>query len=299
MNNPTEDTESWLRTLHHKTGATYTCGQLELGTEGTPHIQFFVNFSSPVRISKITKIEAKLHLEPVKINNGAHLYCMKDESRVEGPFEFGTRPVQRNNKTDWESVWTLAKKGDLEAVPAQIRVTHYSKLKVIAKDHMTFPEATGTTKGVWIVGPTGCGKSSLARSRYPGAYPKLCNKWWDGYQNQEAVIMDDLGLEHSVLGQQLKIWADHYPCILETKGGGIPATFKTLVVTSQYSIEEIFSDPKTVDALKRRFKVIRWAFPDLHEPVYPEEEVLPLTKRVPLPSLPPPERIARSPTYLN
>lgn len=282
-NNPTEDTEVWLRNLHEKTGATYTCGQLEKGTQGTPHIQFFTNHSAPCRISKITKVDKAIHLEPVIINNGAHTYCMKEDTRVEGPFEFGIRPVQRNNKVDWQSVKDLAKANRLDDIPPQIYVTHYSKLKVIAKDHMTFPEATGTTKGVWIVGPTGCGKSSLARTRYPGAYPKLCNKWWDGYQNQESVIMDDIGLEHSVLGQQLKIWADHYPCILETKGGGIPALFKTLVITSQYTIEEIFSDPKTVDALRRRFKVIRWAFPDTHEPSYPEEEVLPLGKRVPLP----------------
>lgn len=48
---------------------------------------------------------------------------------------------------------------------------------------------------------------------------KLCNKWWDGYQGQENVIMDDIGQEHKCLGQQLKIWADRYACVLETKGG--------------------------------------------------------------------------------
>ena len=52
--------------------------------------------------------------------------------------------------------------------------------------------------------------------------------------------MDDIGLEHECLGQQLKIWSDHYSCLLETKGGGLPANFDWFIVTSQYKIEEIF-----------------------------------------------------------
>jgi len=44
---------------------------------------------------------AKGHFEPVKVNNGADDYCMKEDTRVEGPWEFGTRPVKRNSKTDW------------------------------------------------------------------------------------------------------------------------------------------------------------------------------------------------------
>jgi len=29
---------------------------------------------------------------------------MKEETRIDGPWEFGVKPVQRNNKTDWEEV---------------------------------------------------------------------------------------------------------------------------------------------------------------------------------------------------
>lgn len=103
------------------------------------------------------------------------------------------------SKADWDAVWEEAKVGNLTAIPANIRVQHYSKLKAIAKDHMVITEAEGL-RGEWIYGPSGVGKSRRARDLYPGAYPKLCNKWWDGYQCQSAVIMDDIGIEHKMLG---------------------------------------------------------------------------------------------------
>lgn len=59
------------------------------------------------------------------------------------------------------------------------------------KDHL---------RGIWIWGASGAGKSRLARDKFPNSYPKLCNKWWDGYKGQETVIMDDIGKDHKVLG---------------------------------------------------------------------------------------------------
>lgn len=68
--------------------------------------------------------------------------------------------------------------------------------------------------------------------------------------------MDDIGKEHHILGQQLKIWTDRYGCILETKGGAVVDDYQWFIVTSQYSIDEIWEDQATRDALHRRFKVI-------------------------------------------
>lgn len=256
MNNPETSGDEYLAKIHKDTGATYTCGQLERGAQGTLHLQFFLNFHQKARISKITGVDKRIHCEPVKVNNGADTYCMKSDTRVEGPWEFGDRPFKRNSKVDWDLIKNSAQIGDLDSIPAQIYVTHYPKLKAIAKDHMVFPPDSDHLKGIWIYGPSGVGKSRSARKEYPGSYPKLCNKWWDGYQGQKTVIMDDLGPDHECLAQQLKIWTDHYSCLLETKGGAIPAQYDWFIVTSQYSIEEIFKDHRTVEALLRRFKVI-------------------------------------------
>lgn len=256
LNNPTLTLEE----VHQKTGAAYTVGQLEQGSNGTLHLQFVQNFKNPVRLAHYKKTLAMAHCEPVVVDNGVDKYCMKDETRVEGPWQYGEKPMQRNSRKDWEQVYLKAKTGRLEEIPADIRVRCYSQLKKIEKDHLVMQDASDV-RGVWIYGQSGYGKSRMARRDYPDAYPKLCNKWWDGYQNQKNVIMDDIGLEHRVLGQQLKIWADRYGCILENKGGAMSSAYEKFVVTSQYSIDEIFSgDEKTIEALKRRFKVIHLAF---------------------------------------
>lgn len=93
-----------------------------------------------------------------------------------------------------------AKAGNFEAIPADIKVKHYANLQKIAKDNIRPIDSDGV-RGMWIHGKAGIGKSRKAREDHPNFYPKLCNKWWDGYNGEEAVIMDDLGPEHKVLGQ--------------------------------------------------------------------------------------------------
>jgi len=54
---------------------------------------------------------------------------------LEGPWEFGHKPLKRNDKKDWEEIKEHAKKGNLDAVPADVYVKHYHTLRAIAKDH--------------------------------------------------------------------------------------------------------------------------------------------------------------------
>ncbi len=167
---------------------------------GTPHIQFYMNFSAPCRPSVFKKFDKRIHFTKVsRTEDKAEIYCMKEETRLDGPFIFGIKPVRRNTKTDWEEVFELAKSGDISKIPADIKVKHYGNIKRIQKDFMIVADAP-ELRGVWIYGRAGVGKSRYARDHYPDHYPKLCNKWWDGYQGQQHVIMDDFGREHKVLG---------------------------------------------------------------------------------------------------
>lgn len=91
---------------------------------------------------------------------------------------------------------------------------------------------------------------------------KSQNKWWDGYNNQDVVLIDDFDKMGTGLSHYLKIWADPYGDIDgEIKGSTIPLNFKELYITSNYTIEELFwseQDQQLSSALLRRFEVLNF-----------------------------------------
>jgi hypothetical protein len=91
------------------------------------------------------------------------------------------------------------------------------------------------------MGPPGVGKSHVARFAWDTEpYEKMQNKWWDGYDGQEIVILEDADNGGDKLHHHLKTWTDRYATKGETKGGMIPLHYRKFVVTSNYSIERIW-----------------------------------------------------------
>ena len=110
----------------------------------------------------------------------------------------------------------------------------------------------------WIHGPAGAGKSYACRVAFPGLYCKPQNKWWDGYNGETAVLLDDFDKTGACLAHYMKIWADGYSFNAEIKGGMVRPRYDTLLVTSNYLPEDIFTDDaELVAAIRRRFKVIK------------------------------------------
>lgn len=127
------------------------------------------------------------------------------------------------------------------------------------------PGDSEQTRGIWLVGPAGCGKSTWARQfakDHGGMYEKAQNKWFDGYNGEKCIVLDDL--DTSALNHYLKIWADKYACKGEVKGGTVWLHHDYFIVTSNYSIPDIVGmgtpygkayDDELRKALERRFAI--------------------------------------------
>lgn len=65
----------------------------------------------------------------------------------------------------------------------------------------------------------------------------------------------------------MKIWADKWSCKGETKGYTVKLQHEKFVVTSNFSIDELFAQKgqETINAIKRRFEIHH--YPTIYRPV--------------------------------
>lgn len=189
----------------------------------------------------------------------------------------------------------------IHQVPAYMR--GISAYKLLEK-----PKNKSKCRGIWISGRPGCGKSTWAEkfgNSKGGFYEKAQNKWWDGYDGEKVVIMNDVDSE--ALLHYMKIWADKFPCKGEVKGHTVWLHHDWFIVTSNFTIEQICMMKQDghmfIDAVKRRFEEINvpdnvqylqwdpdfvWENPDAPDEE-PREETAqqqpPSPKRTPTPDL--------------
>ena len=111
------------------------------------------------------------------------------------------------------------------------------------KNHSTHQVIHEQVRGVWLYGQPGCGKTWSALHDYQKPiFNKAQNKWWCGYEGEPTIVMDDVDfMGGQTLGHYLKIWGDKYPFSAEVKGGKVHPEYTTFVVTSNYTIRQLFT----------------------------------------------------------
>ncbi len=234
----------------------------EVGDDGTPHVQGYICMKSKTTLNNMKKILPRAHLEIMKGTPfQASEYCKKDGLFI----ECGTLPIYGPNaggiakKERYQSAIKYAKAGDFDKMEEEhpdMFWNNYHTMKRIRMDNPDKLDDLNQLDNEWIWGVPRIGKSKLARAENPNCYIKPHNKWFLGYKNQDVVLYDDLGKGcASWIGDFLKQWGDHYPFPIETKGDGSVIRPKRIIITSNYSIDDLFGhDEQLCLAIKARFK---------------------------------------------
>lgn len=236
------DSREWLKAMGEKQGVSYVLGQRELCPDtGRHHIQFCVQLTRSQRLTWLKRIlDRDAHFETVRgTPQQARDYCSKIETRFDGPWQFGE--LRETGKraglegavsaiASGTCVADVAKEFAIVWVKYGRGLVDLRKQLQLDSDRRVFGDDGPELWVFW--GPSGTGKSREANKLWPDAYWKIGGeKWWDGYTNQETVILDDFKGSFMRLTDYQRL-VDRYPLWVEIKGGSTPMLAKRYVITS-------------------------------------------------------------------
>lgn len=179
--------------------------------------------------------------------SAARNYCMKEESRIHGPYEYGEMKEQ-GKRSDLEEIRGKIVNGVSEAQIADDHfgswVRYHRAFREFKRVRHLEPVRDWPMELILFIGPSGTGKSSRARAAYPGAYWGPKGKWWDGYTGEETIIIDEM-YGHRMPYTELLQLMDRYPYQVETKGGMVQITSRRIVFTSNQEPQDWYDSVKT------------------------------------------------------
>lgn len=244
----------------------YAVWQREKGAQGTEHLQGYVVFDRLKRLTALKKLGISIHWESrMGTHAQAKAYCTKADTRVDGPWEVGEEPAdkEQGKRNDLLNLKRRLDEGATEAEIAKdpetfpVWAKHH---KVVARYRMLTGQQRDWpvfTQVIW--GAPGLGKTRKARDLAgPAAYwlPRPAGQvaWFDGYIGQDTIVIDEFygWLSLDLLCRIL----DRYPMQVETKGGCFPLTVKKVIITSNIPPLQWYKlPPERLNALFRRLQM--------------------------------------------
>lgn len=220
----------------------YLVYQVEKGTH--VHLQGYVSLLKKKRLAQVEKLlGGHVHLEQARGRpDQAAAYCKKADSRLAGPWEWGTAPDARGKK----SPTALAVDAILARQPlATVAIEHpmawvrshrglqslASMLAAPTPETQYKPCTTTVLWGSTRTGKTKAAMTSLCKDgRLPFMLPMGGGFWFDGYQGQDTLVIDDFygQIKFSDLLNVLDDQVHQYPI----KGGFIYSAWTRVFITS-------------------------------------------------------------------
>lgn len=224
------------------------------GKAGVLHIQAVVYFNDAKSMTSVKELFPRAHLEEVHHWEDAVAYCSKLETRIPGtlPESEGKCPKQ-GGRTDWDKFIE-----DVRGSEKTLEEIAYESASLVGRYtrgcqfimNWRFKPRTAKPVVYWFWGPTGSGKTKkavqvgLEKGSY---YIKNSTKWWDGYEQQKVVIMDEYSYSnYYAREEQMKTLTDMNQMLVETKGGMVNFSSPIIIFTSDSQPESFVTDDNEV-----------------------------------------------------
>lgn len=249
--------------------------------EETPHLQGYMQPNDKVNINKFKK-EFKCWAATAKgssqacidyVNKGEQKKSEWEAQKTMGPNYGLNKDVYSTGEPRFQG-----ERVDLKILGKRIREGETTPIDVLIENPMMYHQygrtlekivdvmnrkkyRTHTTKGLWLWGGTGAGKSHKAFEDFNPETTYVWpndKRWWDGYTSQhETVVMNDFRGEipYNTLLQLLDKWPMTVP---RRNKEPMPFTAKRIIITSSLQPHQVYKqreDEDKIAQLLRRIEV--------------------------------------------
>lgn len=181
------------------------------------------------------------------------------------------RSLRRYTKDDWDNIYALASRDELDLIPVDILVHNYDRLKKIAISNKKIPprlEWSSTPVNEWHYGPTGSGKTASIFSKKNISAEEIFRVnhqnsvvSFDGYKDEPYLLIDDFTLNsYGLRLHDLLQIGDVYPFSICCDFGRYSIRPKAVFITSNLSPQQMFPVREYsidgINAVLRRYRLI-------------------------------------------
>lgn len=203
-------------------------------TTGTRHLQGYLYRKSAAKWRTIKDMFPDAHIEKAKGSPAQNIaYCSKDGEVTE--FNRDKKPVGQGKRSDLKDLADAARKHPavLDMIDAGV-IRSGAALRAFQRIQglVQAPKRDDVRVG-WFYGASGAGKTRCAHAIMgDGLYCMGNDKgWWDGYDGQVCVVVDDYN-PASISPAQLLRLLDRYSTTVGGKGTSMPFCGRRIIVTS-------------------------------------------------------------------
>lgn len=220
---------------------------------GRPHLQGYMEFKTSKRFKTLKKLFPTMHLESRK---GTRLEASDYCKKVGKYYEDGEIKSQ-GKRNDLKNVCEAVKNGaKLFEIAEEFPETFVKFTKgITALRSMKLTPRTDKPYIEWRWGLAGTGKTRYCVEKHSNHYIKDGTQWWDNYDGQEAIIIDDFEAKSWPYRDFLRL-IDRYAYQGQFKGGYVNINSPYIYITCEHPPQFYWTDNKLAQVVRRIDKIV-------------------------------------------